>query len=79
MIGHGRVQPLDRHTNGQGLNLNALLNMSSGWIVGLLVFQDTLAAEGVDEGGTTWRSRDTSVWRLICRLSLVGGRSFEMD
>ncbi len=42
-------------TDGDGLNLDALLNMGGGSVVGLLVAEDGLAAESVDEGGATWR------------------------
>ena len=43
-------------TDGDGLDLDALLNMSGGGVVGLLVAEDGLAAEGVDEGGASCRS-----------------------
>ena len=43
-------------TDGDGLDLDALLNMSGGSVVGLLVAEDGFAAEGVDEGGASCRS-----------------------
>lgn len=37
-------------TNCDGLDLNTLLDMRGGWVVGVLVSEDLLAAEGVDKG-----------------------------
>lgn len=45
-------------TDGDGLDLDALLDMGAVGIVGVLVGEDALAAEGVDEGGPAWVSRD---------------------
>jgi hypothetical protein len=39
-------------TNGDGLDLDAILDVGTIGIVRLLVRQDALAAEGVDEGGS---------------------------
>jgi hypothetical protein len=38
-------------TDGDRLNLNALLDVSSGRVVRLLVAEHGLAAQSVDEGG----------------------------
>lgn len=38
-------------TDGKRLNLDALLNMRVGCIVGFLMLENRLAAERVDEGG----------------------------
>lgn len=38
-------------TDGKGLDLDALLDVRVGSIVGFLVLEDRLAAEGVDKGG----------------------------
>ena len=40
-----------RHTNDGRVDLNALLEVSYCWVVGLLVLEHLLAAEGVDESG----------------------------
>lgn len=50
-------------TNGDGLNLDTILNVSIGGIVGILMREHILVAECVDEGGSAWRER--------CQLSLV--------
>jgi len=39
------------HTDGDGLNLDALLDVGGGGVIGFLVGEDALAAERVDEGG----------------------------
>lgn len=42
-------------TNRKGLDLDALLNVRVGSIVGFLMLENRLAAERVDEGGSACR------------------------
>jgi hypothetical protein len=42
--------PLSRHTDGDGLDLDALLNVCRGGVVRLLMLEDLLATESVHEG-----------------------------
>lgn len=42
-------------TNGDGLDFDAILDVGHGGVVGVLVVEDALAAEGVDEGCAAWR------------------------
>jgi hypothetical protein len=44
-------------TDSDGLDLNALLDMGSGWIVGILVVEDSFPAEGIDESSSTCESQ----------------------
>jgi hypothetical protein len=46
----GHYLPLERHTDGDGLDLDALLDMCRCGVIRLLVLEDLLAAERVDEG-----------------------------
>jgi hypothetical protein len=48
------------HTDGDRLDLDAILDVSSVGIVRVLVGEDTLAAEGVDEGRSAWEGREES-------------------
>jgi hypothetical protein len=43
----------DEHTNGDGLDLDAFLDVGHGGVVRVLVVEDALAAEGVDESCAT--------------------------
>ncbi len=45
------------HTNSDGLDLDALLGVRSIGVIGLLVGQHRLAAEGVDKSGSAWEDR----------------------
>lgn len=47
---HGEL----RRTNSDGLNLDAIFDVGFGCIVGLLMLEDILAAEGVDKGGSAY-------------------------
>ena len=40
------------HTDSDGLDLDAFLDMRGGWIIDLLVSKNLLAAEGVYKGGS---------------------------
>ncbi len=40
-------------TDGDGLNLDAVFDVSIVGIIGILVLENVLAAEGVDKGGAT--------------------------
>lgn len=42
-------------TDGDGLDLDAFLDVGGGRVVGLLMTEDSLVAEGVDEGGPSCR------------------------
>ena len=42
-------------TDGDGLDLDTLLDMGGSRVVGLLVSKHGLAAQGINEGGTAWR------------------------
>lgn len=44
------------HTDGHGLDLDAVLDMGAVGVVGVLVADHRLAAEGVDEGGPAWKA-----------------------
>lgn len=46
---------LKSRTNRKGLDLDALLNVRVGSIVGFLMLENRLAAERVDEGGSAYR------------------------
>lgn len=46
-------------TDGDGLDLNALLNVGGGGIVGVLVREHGLATECVDEGGPACDKRSS--------------------
>jgi len=48
------------HTDGDGLDLDAFFDMGSARVIGLLMGEDGLAAEGVDEGSSAWRVRGRS-------------------
>jgi hypothetical protein len=48
-------------TDGDGRNLDAILNVGVRSIVGILVLQNTLAAKSVDEGSTACESQSKSV------------------
>lgn len=53
-------------TDGDGLDLDALLDVSGGRVVRLLMAENGFAAEGVDEGGPAWRgNRHQHGW--LCR------------
>ena len=52
-MGISCVASTSKHTNCDGLDLHAILNVSAVWVVRLLMGQYRLAAEGVDEGGPT--------------------------
>lgn len=43
-----------QHTDCDGLDLDAVLDVSTVGVVGLLVREHRLAAQGVDEGGSAW-------------------------
>ena len=45
-------------TNGDGLDLDTILNVSIGGIVGILMREHILVAECVDEGGSACRERE---------------------
>lgn len=45
---------LSSRTDGDRLDLDTILDMGVGRIVGVLVRKDILVAEGVDEGGTAF-------------------------
>lgn len=40
------------HTNGVGLDLDAIFNMGLAGVIGILVDKDGLSAESVDEGSS---------------------------
>lgn len=44
------------HTDGHGLDLDAVLDMGAVGVVGVLVADHRLAAEGVDESGPAWKA-----------------------
>lgn len=46
-----------KHTDCDGLDLDAVLDVSTVGVIGLLVREHRLAAQGVDEGGSAWRRR----------------------
>lgn len=46
-----------RRTNSDGLDLDTILNVGRVGVVALLVSEDTLIAEGVDEGSSACRTR----------------------
>lgn len=48
-------------TNGNGLDLNALLDVGRASIIGLLVREHRLSAERVDEGSTAWSKVNKSM------------------
>ena len=56
-------------TNSDGLNLYAILDVSSASIVGILVGQNALAAEGVYEGRSAYEMESN-----ISMLIVLGGR-----
>ncbi len=43
-------------TDGDGLDLDAVLDMGGIRVVGFLVRQDSLTAEGVHKGGPAWNA-----------------------
>lgn len=43
------------HTNGVGLDLDTILNVGAGRVVGVLMSEDGLAAQRVDEGSSACR------------------------
>ena len=43
-----------KRTNCDGLDLDALFDVGSSGIIGVLVGENLFAAEGVDEGGAAW-------------------------
>lgn len=51
------VQNLAR-TDSDGLNLDTILNVGIGSIVGILMRKNILVAEGVDEGSAAYAKRD---------------------
>lgn len=50
-----------KHTNGDGFDLDTLLNVSIGGIIGILTLQDLLVAQGVDECSS-------ACWHLVVVL-----------
>lgn len=48
------------HTDGDGLDLDAFFDMGSARVIGLLMGEDGLAAQGVDEGSSAWRAAEVS-------------------
>lgn len=46
--------PGQYRTDCDGLNLDAVLDVGIVGIIGVLVLEDVLTAEGVDKGGAAW-------------------------
>jgi hypothetical protein len=63
------VHPGILRTDGDGLDLDAFLDMGSAGVVGLLVRENGLAAESVDEGGPACRSKQ----RLVGGCAVLRG------
>jgi hypothetical protein len=43
------------HTNSDWLNPDTLLDVRALWVIGIFALEDSLSAQGIDEGGTAWR------------------------
>ena len=59
--GDRRNRHSPQHTDGVGLDLDALFNMGHIWLVGLALGDNISIAQRVDKGGTT-KSRGTYEW-----------------
>lgn len=40
------------HTNSDWLNPDTLLDVRALWVIGIFALEDSLSAQGIDEGGT---------------------------
>jgi len=51
----------ESHTDGDGLDLDALLDVGSAGVVRLLVAEHGLAAEGIDKGGPAYGNKQWAI------------------